>query len=117
RGGCRVVWFQRHGLVVVEERGADGVELGGGLGAADLMQEWGGDAFAEIVEELLHALALRLLGLVEGRLGVPEGANVAPHVATGGLCHGLAAQLLADLVEQPRAADRAAANHQAATPG
>src|SRR5687767_11568525 len=93
------------------------MEFFGGLGTADLMQERSRYTFPEIVQELLHPLALHPLGLVETGLRAPERANVVPEIPASRLGHRLAAQLLANLVEQPRAADHTAPNHQAAGAG
>ena len=109
--------LQRHRLVVVEELGADAVEGVGGVGAPNLVQERRRHALADEVDELLHPIALHLLGLVEGRLRFPQRADVAPQVAPRRPRQRLAAQLLPDLIEQPRAADGAAPDHQAAAAG
>src|SRR5688572_8480543 len=108
---------QGHWLVMVEVFTADPMKLVGRLRTADLVKEGARHALAEIVEELLHPLALDLFWLVETRLRIPQRANVAPEIAAGRLRDALAAQLLADLVEQPRAADHAAADHQPARAG
>ncbi len=50
-------------------------------------------------------------------LRVPQPANIVRDLASRRQGHRLAAQLLADLVEQPRIADRAAPDHQAAGAG
>src|SRR6478736_6330190 len=98
-------WFQRHQEVVIEKLGADAEEFFAGLAAPDTMQKITGHAFAEVVEEFLHAFALDFLGSVEARLRFPEGADVVQNIATGRAGDGFAAQLLADLRKQPRAAD------------
>ena len=107
---------------LVEESAGDGsAELRrGALGvAADVTNApirrlaHGPDAFAEVVHEFLHPFHLNLFRRDEACLGFVKQRDVVEHVAAGWVSDRLATQPLANLVEEPGAANHATANHQA----
>src|SRR5436190_9264685 len=75
------------------------------------------DALAEVVHELLHALHPHFLYSFKVCLRFPQRRDVFEHLPASRITHRLATKASPYLVEQPRTADDATTNHQAARLG